>query len=887
MQFGRFMMTPSFIALGVGGVAILGVFLWWLVRKRQKRVWLPTIRIMRLEANVLPKLSILTPPWLPFICFVLSALMMMLFSLRPTTQIFTAFEPNQTRIHVFVDMSPSVSAHLSLEEYASKVATLYEGLKDAGRVTMSTSHVPTVFEPKSVEDVLTVMRKQSFHRAGLRLGSAMKILLEDLGPVDRLFIVSDRDQHSWTGFNWSYLQDDMAVNLVDVSRTNDSEKVPNLFIHNAKFLSSPSSSTMEWDVELGRDQSEGPLEGMLSVRYMGRELTQTPWKMTKGKSHQIVRVEWSQTLLDESEDGTSRDIPLVFEVKTEGVKELLTLDDEFRSKVAGVKHDVVVIGETGGEQLLEDPLSQLQVALDVLGFKAKRFDFIKQPGPKVGPQDFMVLAGGTGQGVDRFCPRRFETLRLSPGGQGKDARTMRASRGGKGGPKVWLFPLAIEADYNELCLCYARLLASKSDTLAEPTFCQNVTSRSQWVGLLGSLGAKQVGGAVGEARGALAFHQTDDASGTQVLAFTVPLVPLKSTGISHADLPIIVKDLLSWQGLLESQGQVQRGNWPRIDDIAQDIWAPQASADDATQLLSFKQTNVPMGESFLSEADTAILPPRWTAQMDWNVKQLPAKKDHEDPLPWIKIAGWVLVAVTLVEALFGLGRRLWRIMARRPEVLTLVLGVILYSQNVFARVEFNLVGYRSADFSITNLAREVSQRTSIELTTRPSAFPKVTDQALLDPWLWVRDLSLVTDASGQLLPAVAFWMKRGGFLVIESPTPSPQLSRLTQDVIGRDGKWLPLPPDHELMRSFYLLDALPDCNGEIWRGFSFDGRLAILSVPYGFLETLLDKATPSTCAHPPDQERAARIFVNLTMVALATDYKKDQIHLPEILKRLR
>ena len=58
-------------------------------------------------------------------------------------------------------------------------------------------------------------------------------------------------------------------------------------------------------------------------------------------------------------------------------------------------------------------------------------------------------------------------------------------------------------------------------------------------------------------------------------------------------------------------------------------------------------------------------------------------------------------------------------------------------------------------------------------------------------------------------------------------------------------------------------------------------------MPYGFLSVVKDRGAPPACANPPDTERSTRIFVNLVMVALATDYKKDQIHLPEILKRLR
>ena len=61
-------------------------------------------------------------------------------------------------------------------------------------------------------------------------------------------------------------------------------------------------------------------------------------------------------------------------------------------------------------------------------------------------------------------------------------------------------------------------------------------------------------------------------------------------------------------------------------------------------------------------------------------------------------------------------------------------------------------------------------------------------------------------------------------------------------------------------------------------------ELARLSIEKGVM-TLVDEDVP--CSGGPTGEQATRAFVNLLMVALATDYKKDQIHLPEILKRLR
>ena len=63
--------------------------------------------------------------------------------------------------------------------------------------------------------------------------------------------------------------------------------------------------------------------------------------------------------------------------------------------------------------------------------------------------------------------------------------------------------------------------------------------------------------------------------------------------------------------------------------------------------------------------------------------------------------------------------------------------------------------------------------------------------------------------------------------------------------------------------------------------------MAIVAIPGDFLETLVDQKVNSKCSERRSYEKVMRVFINIMMVALTTDYKKDQIHLPEILKRLR
>jgi hypothetical protein len=91
---------------------------------------------------------------------------------------------------------------------------------------------------------------------------------------------------------------------------------------------------------------------------------------------------------------------------------------------------------------------------------------------------------------------------------------------------------------------------------------------------------------------------------------------------------------------------------------------------------------------------------------------------------------------------------------------------------------------------------------------------------------------------------------------------------------------------------------------------SFDGRVAAVAIPQELTGILRDGGPESLkCpgiggaakdnARNVSRDRPAgggqngpkelhyRAFVNLLMVSLTTDYKKDQVHLPEILKRLR
>ncbi len=209
-----------------------------------------------------------------------------------------------------------------------------------------------------------------------------------------------------------------------------------------------------------------------------------------------------------------------------------------------------------------------------------------------------------------------------------------------------------------------------------------------------------------------------------------------------------------------------------------------------------------------------------------------------------------------------------------------ICGLWLLSLSLSASATVTLVTVqRAQDWHFTRLAREVRERTSLVL----DATVQVRDARSFhtSPWLWVRKLTFADET------AIAQWLRKGGMLVVEDGVAESLLSFTLRTFGVKVGSWQDIPLDHELMRSFYLLDALPVCEGRRWRGFTFAGRLAIVVIPHRLLAFVRDKPVAVACLQQTKREMVTRIFVNLLMVALAGDYKKDQVHLPEILKRLR
>lgn len=197
--------------------------------------------------------------------------------------------------------------------------------------------------------------------------------------------------------------------------------------------------------------------------------------------------------------------------------------------------------------------------------------------------------------------------------------------------------------------------------------------------------------------------------------------------------------------------------------------------------------------------------------------------------------------------------------------------------------------------AVKRLAAAVEQRTSLMLAPTLRLATEWNDTVARQPWLWGQDWASVSTKQGAIRPEIVAWLRRGGLLILSGSDFRGQPESRFRQWVGqvfagghKPARWRPIALDHELMRSYFLLSRLPRCQDDVWLGLNFDDRLAILVIPVDLFAWVEGWTRPDpACRFQGDKELLQRAFINTLMVATATDYKKDQIHLPEILKRIR
>ena len=258
-------------------------------------------------------------------------------------------------------------------------------------------------------------------------------------------------------------------------------------------------------------------------------------------------------------------------------------------------------------------------------------------------------------------------------------------------------------------------------------------------------------------------------------------------------------------------------------------------------------------------------------------------------------------------------------------VLSLVLaGLISYSKPVRAddqsdmqaSLETHLAYVKTNDAEIDanselglkGLGLILSDRTSAALGD-PAGIDIESDNLVFYPLLYWPVTEAAQAPSDAALQRLESFMKNGGTIFFDLRDNGGDFSSnsSTSDALRRILAKLDIPPlepvpdNHALTKSFYLLKAFPGRyeGGPLWvetltadtTTNTSDGVSGIIigSNDYAAAWALDDKGQPLNAMIPGSdrqREMAFRVGVNIVMYALTGNYKTDQVHIPALLERL-
>ncbi|MFK7872845.1 MAG: hypothetical protein AB8C84_06685 [Oligoflexales bacterium] len=819
--------------------AFISFLTWWLLRQKRTRIWLPTVRILELPSSRLSNLRVIPLDIIGLFLFIGVVSSFLFFLGKPSEVKVLPVSSEFSKSYIFLDMSPSISSFTSLEDYAARVVTLWEELSQESQVFIIQSGDGLKWEPKKSEELKISIMEKKFHREGLKIGRSLNTLMQKYTDIEKLIVVSDKDKSSWKDFDWRKLED--QIEIFWYPAYEDKKNIENHFINQVRRLS-VMDGTYEWDIDVVRNKALEASNGYLFGYYQGHEIVESTYRFMEGSQKATIRVEANLRSISFIQDLS----PVIWKINSNKLD--ASFDDEFRSYLKGHQEDAVLIADPFSEYMLEDPVHDLEVTLQLFGFRLNRIDHLQDlhHDHNLKNNKFWLIAGGEKFPLESWCPHHFNTIKT-----------------GSSDKRIWLFPYHTNVDFQSLCECSS--LLSKTFSTDQ---CSQVSDARSWFRLLAAHGAVQLGGRVNSVDQALGMRlKTDD--GLMISHFSIPLKPMKKTGMTHSRFPIMLKSLLKLEGTLK---ETNHSDWPRISSVSDlDYWGKK-------NLVNKIISNVPLEESLLQ--NTAVVPQRWVP--DVSQREFLKGQKKTDYKWGIKIAWVSFLLFSFLEIILSLKQ-----MHYAKNFLLLIMFIMprdSYSQN------FKLSTLGRNEYSLVDFSSHLEQRTSLNLNKKSDSYTSFNTQAQQQPWLWVEDVSLIQDKDFTLKEDVVRWLRRGGLLIIQEPLSERQLQTLTGQWFNLpedEAGWSVVPSDHEVSISFYLLNMLPSCHGKLWKSFQFDDRFAILYAPAPLLQIISDASQyqiPKGCY--ADKELWTRSFVNIHMVALTLGYKKDQTHMKEILKRL-
>jgi hypothetical protein len=218
----------------------------------------------------------------------------------------------------------------------------------------------------------------------------------------------------------------------------------------------------------------------------------------------------------------------------------------------------------------------------------------------------------------------------------------------------------------------------------------------------------------------------------------------------------------------------------------------------------------------------------------------------------------------------------------------------------------------TSEKGLAGLGNILLARTSVE-PGDPVGINIERDEIVFFPLLYWPVSASTPQPSAQALAKIDAYMKNGGTIFFDTREdgmgfdalagePSPALLALRRILENLDIPALePVPPEHVLTKSFYLLQSFPGryALGRLWveaadaatSAGNADGVSSIIigSNDYAAAWAQDDGGRALYAAVPGGEEQreyAYRSGINIVMYALTGNYKADQVHVPSLLERL-
>src|SRR5712671_2203966 len=206
---------------------------------------------------------------------------------------------------------------------------------------------------------------------------------------------------------------------------------------------------------------------------------------------------------------------------------------------------------------------------------------------------------------------------------------------------------------------------------------------------------------------------------------------------------------------------------------------------------------------------------------------------------------------------------------------------------------------------LEGLSEVLRSRTSVE-PADPVGLDLERDEPRLYPLIYWPITSTQANLSPRASAALDRYIRTGGIIFIDtrdqqlsfdrSAGGNPDLKRLLGGI--ETPPLIAMPPDHVLTKSFYLLSDMPGRwqGGKVWieagGGRVNDGVTTIVIGANDYAGAwAVDQRgrgiMPVTPGAETQREMAYRVGVNLVMHALTGNYKDDQVHIQDIMQRLR